>query len=286
MSRLPNTRWLRPMALVMALALIVSVTGAAAGSRVAAQAAPASAPNWWRAPEPKPSVWALHYQVLHVVDEKGTDQLVLVVTNPTRSRMVLTFPTSQRADFSLWREGAEWWRTSWDQQYAQVVTKDTLGPYQSRLYAASLPDWLPAGPYQVAAFLLADGNRHPVAWAQVWLDEGTQDASVLRFGLSYRQYGWEQTGRLGLSISNTTGQPVLLTYPQGWSVRVEVRDASDRVVWQQTIPAPARQETVRAGGARYHFFPLPSLAAGSYTARAWFAPAGDQPVALVSFTVR
>lgn len=288
MSRMLNMRWLRPVALVMALALIVSVSAVTAGGAVAAQAAqaaPAGAPNWWPAPEPKPSVWALQYRVLHVVDANGTDQLVLVVTNPARSRVVLTFPTSQRVDFSLWRDGAEWWRTSWDQQYAQVVTRDTLGPYQSRLYTASLPDWLPAGPYQVAAYLLANGNRYPVAWARVWLDDGTQDASVLRFGLSYRQYGWEQTGRLGLSISNPTGQPVLLTYPQGWSVRVEVRDASDKVVWQQTIPAPAWQETFRAGGARYHFFPLPSLAAGSYTARAWFAPAGDQPVASVSFTV-
>ncbi|MEW5935141.1 MAG: BsuPI-related putative proteinase inhibitor, partial [Bacillota bacterium] len=134
MSRMLNTRWLRPVALVMALALIVSVSAVTAGGAVAAQAAqaahaaqaaPAGAPNWWPAPEPKPSVWALQYQVLHVVDANGTDQLVLVVTNPTPSRVVLTFPTSQRVDFSLWRDGAEWWRTSWDQQYAQVVTRDT-----------------------------------------------------------------------------------------------------------------------------------------------------------------
>lgn len=244
--------------------------------------------NWWPAPEPEPSVWALRYQVFHVVDGKGTDQLVLAVTNPTRSRMVLTFPTSQRVDFSLSRDGAEWWRTSWDQRYAQVLTRDVLGPYQSRLYTASLPDWLPAGPYQVAAYLAANGNRYPVAWTQVWLNDGTedQDASVLRFGLSYRQYSWEQTGRLGLSISNPTGQPVLLNYPDGWSVRVEVRDAAGKVVWQQSTPAAAWQESFRAGGARYHFFPLPPLAAGSYTARAWFAPVGDQPVASVTFTVR
>lgn len=292
MSRTLTVRRLGLAAITLALALCLALPALAGTAGPGGDAAGAGTPGAdaasarWPAWNTTPSVWTLRYQVLHVEDENGVDQLVLVVTNPTPNRVILSFPTAQKVDFALGRDGAEWWRTSRDQTFAQVVTREVLGPYQSRLYTAAIPGWLPTGPYQVTAYFLANGNRYPVAWTQIWLDGDEADASVLRFTLSYRSFGWQEGARLGLSISNPSPRPVLLTYPEGWAVRVEVHDATHQLVWERTIPAPARQETFRAGSSRYHFFPLPDLAPGRYTAQAWFAPAGDQPVASISFTAR
>lgn len=283
MPSVPGTgRSLRPIwAAILALILALSLYPVAAGASAPPDGTAAAAGD--AAARPVPS--SLLYTLLHVSDDGG-ERPVLVVTNPTPQTVRLTFPTAQRVDFSFRREGAEWWRTSWGESYAQVVTVDTLGPYRSRLYAASIPDWLPAGRYQVVAHLLAGGERRQVARAVIVLGDPQPGGDTLRFALTHRRYSWEQTGRLGLSISNPGPRPVRLTYPAGWSVRVEVRDSSGSVVWQRVTPATTRQETFAAGAARYHVFPLPALAPGRYTARAWFAPAGERPVASISFTVR
>ena len=168
--------------------------------------------------------------------------------------------------------------------FAQVVQKEVLGPYQARIYKATLPDNLLPGPYYVSAHLAAQGmGRYAVAWTEIWI-EGTRANPDLHYSLYVRDWGWQDPGRLGLSLSNRQAQAITLDYPEWWAVRVAIYDRNGQVVWEKAVPRPDASEVMPAGSSRYYSFPLPWLAPGTYVARAWFSPAGSDPVAETTFT--
>jgi len=267
-------------ALVALLAMVPTVTLAAPGS---AQATPAQPTRAQTVPAQPVSPWSLYYQVYHVVTQPGTPgELWLMVYNPTSRWVTMTFPTSQRVDFVLWRDWQPVWRASEGQMYSQLVQTEVLGPYQARFYKASLPANLAPGSYYASAYFKTQGmGQYAVAWCEVWID-GTR-AADLEYNLYLRDWGWQDQGRLGLSVVNHSDMAAALEYPEWWSVRVVIYDRNGQVVWERYVPRTVPQESIAAGSSRYYFFPLPYLPAGKYTAQAWFSAAGEQPVAQATF---
>lgn len=255
--------------LAMAVALLPGVVLAAPGAAA-----------------PSPSPWSLTYQVYHVVTTPGTPgELWLVAHNPTPQWVTLTFPTSQRVDFVLWRDWQPVWRASDGQVFSQVVQTEVIGPYQARVYQVPLPGTLVPGSYYVSAYLTAQNmGRYPVAWTEIWIDGKLSAPAQLSYALSARTWGWQDPGRLGFSLSNPRATGVYLEYPAWWAVKVAVYDRDGEVVWEKAVPRTVAAETMAAGSSRYYSFPLPWLAPGTYVARAWFSPAGPGPVAEISFT--
>lgn len=87
-------------------------------------------------------------------------RFVLHVTNPSPEPMTLEFASAQRYDFVVRSKGgAEVWRWSADQMFAQMLGEETLAPGTSRDYAA---DWQPAGQsgvFEAIARLTATNHR-------------------------------------------------------------------------------------------------------------------------------
>jgi intracellular proteinase inhibitor BsuPI len=93
---------------------------------------------------------------ISVTAEVGRDSVrfVLLVTNPTERPIQLEFGSAQRYDFEVRNAaGAEVWRWSADQMFAQVVGEEQLAPGASLTYQAV---WRPAqgrGRYRVVGRL-------------------------------------------------------------------------------------------------------------------------------------
>src|SRR5262245_41610821 len=93
---------------------------------------------------------------ISVTAEVGGDSVrfVLLVTNPTDRPIQLEFGSAQRYDFEVRdASGAEVWRWSADQMFAQVVGEEQLAPGATLKYEAV---WRPGGArgrYRVAGRL-------------------------------------------------------------------------------------------------------------------------------------
>jgi hypothetical protein len=92
---------------------------------------------------------------LQVEVRRDSVHFALHVTNPTANAIQLEFGDAQRFDFEVRSaDGAQVWRWSADQIFAQVVGQETMAPGESLKYEAV---WHPAagvGSYTVTGRLL------------------------------------------------------------------------------------------------------------------------------------
>ena len=92
----------------------------------------------------------------------GDVRLVLQVTNATERPIPVTFPTQQRFDFAVSRDGERLWAWSADKLFAQAVAEDTLAPAETWRFEAQ---WVGVaseeeGTYAAEARLAS--SSHPV----------------------------------------------------------------------------------------------------------------------------
>lgn len=78
--------------------------------------------------------------IVQVVNEEVN--LVLQVTNATDSPIMVHFPSQQRFDFVVSREGRPPWTWSADKLFAQEALSDTLPPWETWRFEAR---WTPPG---------------------------------------------------------------------------------------------------------------------------------------------
>lgn len=88
-------------------------------------------------------------------------RLVLQVTNATGSPLAVTFPTQQRFDFAVSRDGERLWAWSGDKVFAQMLTEDTLAPAETWRFEAR---WMRVPPDEgtYAAEARLASSSHPV----------------------------------------------------------------------------------------------------------------------------
>ncbi|MGH7545369.1 MAG: BsuPI-related putative proteinase inhibitor [Gemmatimonadota bacterium] len=98
-----------------------------------------------------------------IVQVRADDvRLVLQVTNATEWPIAVTFPTQQRFDFAVSRDGERLWVWSRDKVFGQAVAEDTLAPAETWRFEAQ---WVgvsseEAGMYAAEARLAS--SSHPV----------------------------------------------------------------------------------------------------------------------------
>lgn len=98
-----------------------------------------------------------------IVQVRAEDvRLVLQVSNATGSPILVTFPTQQRFDFAVTRDGERLWAWSEDQVFAQAVTEDTLAPAETWRFEAR---WVGVPPEEEATYAVEArlaSSSHPV----------------------------------------------------------------------------------------------------------------------------
>lgn len=99
---------------------------------------------------------------LNVAVAGDSVRLELHVTNTTGNTLEVEFATAQRYDFAV-RDGsgAEMWRWSGDQMFAQVLGTEALLPGESRRYSASWPAGGREGEFEATGRLTS--TNYPVA---------------------------------------------------------------------------------------------------------------------------
>lgn len=232
------------------------------------------------------------------LNSQASEELILGVTNVTNRPIRLEFPTSKTHDFVVKKNGSVVWRASEGKAYLPYVRTETLGPWQTRFYRSTMPS-LDQGRYTVDAYFNGRGweqwvGRTTISVNSKGYDDISGDLSALRYSLSFRPKTWAQgsTNRLAFEIRNVSNRALDLYYPDGRSYSLVVKDEDGDVVWKTSGILYGGEpylrgvlETLSAGAVRYHFVTLPDLPAGSYTAYAYFPPAGDYPVASAGFTI-
>lgn len=89
----------------------------------------------------------------------------LTIVNPGAAAAAFEFPTSQVYDFAVLRDGERIWQWSAGRAFAQVITRVTIGPGESRTYSArwdqrdALGRPAPPGRYELLAFFPAAQSR-------------------------------------------------------------------------------------------------------------------------------
>lgn len=246
---------------------------------------PSSKPN----PPPKPPATNPVSMLTHTILRSGND-LYLVVKNPTARPIKMTFRSGMTHDFALIdARGRQVWRASDGQIYTQAIREETLAAGQTLIYQSTLPANLNAGQYTVRAYFPPAGTNQ-VAAARLEISR-PNDASRLTFELTHRPAGngfGNDYDRLAFQIMNRTGRSLSVQYPDKTAFRLVVKSDAGRQVWEYsgTNWGGELRETVAAGSTRFHAIRLPSLARGRYIAEAYFPPAGNSPVASVSFTIK
>lgn len=261
-----SKRILRLMA-VAGLALALLVPSVAAAAPVVPVAGQVSVAPWYARWQPF-QVWpgwgytpekgtGLQYQLIHVPER---NEVQLLVVNPTGKAITVTTPTAMKTDFALWRDGSLVWRASTDKAFAQVVTKETFGPGEGKVYTETLP-YAASGVYFLQAYYVGETKWTPVAATYVWLQATYQP---LQYTVEYLGAGWfNSSPRLRVTIKNTSGRDITLPYQYGYQVLVKRPGAREYI---GTVGIGQSLGTIEAGATRYVFVNLDGLPPGSYQA--------------------
>ncbi|TLN00317.1 hypothetical protein FDZ73_19825 [bacterium] len=85
-------------------------------------------------------------------------ELALIKANLSPAPVFFTYPTSQRFDFAVYRDGQEIWRWSFDKVFIQVIETVTLNPFETVTYRVTWPQvnnqgrQVPPGIYTIRAW--------------------------------------------------------------------------------------------------------------------------------------
>lgn len=90
----------------------------------------------------------------------GTVRFVLHLTNSTNQPIRLEFPSSQRYDFVVRTpDGAEVWRWSADQMFAQMLSEESIPPGGSREFTAPWQPGTRAGAFVAVGRVTANNRK-------------------------------------------------------------------------------------------------------------------------------
>ncbi len=231
---------------------------------------------------------ALGYSLIYLAPEgRQPGRLELVVSNNTGRAQALRFASGKTHDFVLERDGRVVWRASDGQMYTQAVWTDSLVHGDTRTYSSELPDLAP-GTYKATAYFMGQSAKRPVATAYITIKKANL-SHLLKYSLSYRTGSMlNATARLVFEIRNDTKEDVPVYFPGNEAYSVIIKDAAGNEVHRRSIPryeSSGGTEIIGKGGAKYHFFNLPSLGPGNYTAYVYYPPMGHEPVAAAGFRI-
>ncbi len=193
------------------------------------------------------------------------NELVLHVMNNTRRPVTVKTPTSQLADFALWKDGMLFWRASASRSYLTVVTTQTFKPGEGKAYRERLP-LLPAGTYFAQAYFLGETQWHPVVSTDLRIRAYVPVPvfQPLEYALEYLgPSAFNPTPRLRATIKNLSDKTITLPYQYGYQIlvkKVGAREYLGHVGMGQSLG------TIEKGAARYIFVNLNNLEPGAYQA--------------------
>lgn len=205
----------------------------------------------------------------------------LQVTNNTSRAVTLSFPTSQRFDMVLWdAAGNPAWRWSDGQMFAQRAGQVRLNPGAGLTFDAVLPKDLDLTRHTLAAYLTAQDIGSPVLTAPA-------QAAVAQIGFGLDVVQKATQTQLVLKAENKTREPVTLKFPTAQQYDFVLKDRSGKTVWRwsdgQMFAQQAQELRLNPGAALRYEIDLPArLAAGTYTAEAWFLAGGHADAAVAT----
>lgn len=242
---------------------------------VLAAPAPSAQPviNWNRAPwqarwQPFP-VWpgwgqapargtGLQYKLDY---SSETNELVLLVYNPTKKPITVSTPNGMTTDFVLWKDGSVAYRANYGKSFAQAQVKETFRPGQGKLYKETLPNSLRQGTYMAQAYFIGETKWQSVASTYVTL-KARAAHDPLEYKVEYMDPSWfNSSPRLRVTIKNTSDKDITLPYQYGYQVLVKKPGDTD---YRGDVGIGQSIGTIETGASRYIFVPLNGLEPGQY----------------------
>jgi hypothetical protein len=190
---------------------------------------------------------------------QGQSRVTLFVTNNTNRKISVRYPTSQKVDFVLWKDGKLVWRSGADKMYTQAVNRETFKPGETKRFAEDLP-WFPTGTYYLQAYYLGESRQFPVVSTWIWFSA----PKLLEYDVNYLGPSWfNPTPRLRVTIKNTSGRDIALPYQYGYQILIK-KAGSDRYLGNVGMSESLAR--IENGATRYVFVPLRGLEPGWYVA--------------------
>lgn len=155
--------------------------------------------------------------IYKVTQQKGKDNLKITMMNPLKSKVTLTFGSTQEYEFLLFKDGVEVYKYSKDKSFAKMIVKkevESKGKLEYNIDLSSLG--LKEGNYQYEFYLVANELTN-LARKEGTLTIGKKSSNgtgIAYFPLKYELQSLD-SDKLKVQVKNQNERPAILTYTSG-----------------------------------------------------------------------
>ena len=155
--------------------------------------------------------------IYKVTQQKGKDNLKIIIMNPLKSKVTLTFGSTQEYEFLLYKDGKEVYKYSKDKSFGKMIVKKEVegkGKLEYNIDLSYLA--LKEGNYQYEFYLVANELTN-LAHKEGTLTIGKKNSNgggIAYFPLKY-EFQSSDSDKLKVQVKNQNERPITLTYSSG-----------------------------------------------------------------------
>lgn len=154
--------------------------------------------------------------IYKVTQQKGKDNLKITIMNPLKTKVTLTFGSTQEYEFVLFKDGKEVYKYSKDKSFAKMIVKkevESKGKLEYNIDLSSLG--LKEGNYQYEFYLVANeltnlGHKE----GTLTIGKKSSNGGIAYFPLKYELQSIDNE-KLKVQVKNQNETPITLTYNSG-----------------------------------------------------------------------
>jgi len=174
--------------------------------------------------------------IYKVIQQKGKDNLKITIMNPLKSKVTLTFESTQEYEFLLFKDGKEVYKYSKDKSFGKMIVKkevEAKGKLEYNIDLSSLG--LKEGNYQYEFYLVANELTN-LAHKEGTLTIGKKSSNgtgIAYFPLKYELQSLDSE-KIKVQVKNQNERPITLTYSSGQRFDIKFYKAGKLVyTWSQ-----------------------------------------------------
>lgn len=156
--------------------------------------------------------------IYKVTFDKKANKLDVVVTNPLKTKVNLTFGSTQEYDFILYKDGKQVYKWSQDKAFGKMIVKREIGPKGSLKYSLDLSSLsLEEGQYKYEFYSVANELKdipHKTGVINIGKENNNGNGGIAYYPLKYEVKNGNDD-KLVIEVRNQNEKPITLTYTSG-----------------------------------------------------------------------
>ncbi|KJS23588.1 MAG: hypothetical protein VR72_00270 [Clostridiaceae bacterium BRH_c20a] len=197
-----------------------------------------------------------------------TNEAQFLVTNPTKNKVNLQFPSGKDFDLEIKKNNQVIWKASEGKFYTQALRNEKLNPGQAKFFKIELPK-LTNGKYDLYAYFEGSPTRsNPAASLNITVSNGIEDP--LKYSLWYDK----DANKAYLLLQNTGVNYTKLSFPNAKEFDFQLINNKGKSIWKYSdglfYGQALKTEWLAPGKTKLYSAELPKNFSGQYTLKAYF----------------